>query len=500
MKVVNGNAGQFSLTEQQAETASSGAFGELVVAELSPVFQATATYNILPASKFETFTATGGAATATNREFKVNSGTSVGGYGVTRGLRPIVYRAGEGLRAKFTCRFPVTGIANSLQFAGLFNLTDTLAIGYDGETFGLIHEYGGAADVRTLTVSSTTAGSDCDIEVNGVTTSGITLTSADSEISAAEIAKALTADSSQAGYYFSQNGSKVIVMAASVGVKSGAFSVAGANISGSWAANAAGVAKTKNTIAKTSWDDSCDWMDVTKGQVYQLSVPYLGYGSPRLFVMNPNKGAFTLAHTLKWANLNTEPLFTNPSLRVGQTAASLGSSGTDLQVFSGSFNGSIEGRLASDLPTRAIDVSVASVGTTLESLITIRPVRAFNSVAFAGEILPIVIGGVTDSSKGAVIEIYKNAPFTSVQNFSYVEENESCVEFDTSNYASGSGWTPDSGTLAASFLTGNTSSNSINLKELGIFLSAGETLTVAAKVNSGAASAIEITIDLEEDY
>ena len=489
-----------NLATQQSKSPSSGAFGELIVAELSPVFQATATYNILPSSKFETFTATGGAATATGREFKVNTGTSVGGYGVIRGLRPIVYRAGEGLRAKFTARYPVTGIANSLQFAGLFNLTDSLAVGYDGATFGLIHEYGGAADVRTLTVSSSTAGSDCDIEVNGVTTSGITLTTTDTSTSAAEIASALTADSNQSGYYFSQNGATVVSMAAGVGVKSGAFSVAGANVAGSWAADAAGVAKTKNTIAKTEWDDPCDWMDITKGNVFQLSVPYLGYGSPRLFVMNPSTGAFDLVHILKWANKNTEPLFSNPSLRVGNTAASLGSSGTDLQVFSGSFNGSIEGRLASDLPTRAIDTSTASVGTTLESLVTIRPVRSFNSVAFAGEILPLIIGGVTDSAKGAVVEIYKNAPFTSVQNFSYLEQNESCVEYDTSNYVSGSGWTPGSGTLVASFLTGNTSSNSIDLKKLGIFLSAGETLTVAAKVNSGAASSVEVTIDLEEDY
>jgi hypothetical protein len=495
---IDGKGGTQS--EAQAKSVGGAAFGETLVSEITPVFQATATYNILPAAKFETFTATGGAATATGREFKCNSGTSVGGYGVIRGLRPIVYRAGEGLRAKFTARFPVTGIATSLQMAGLFNLTDTLSVGYDGTTFGLIHQYGGAADVRTLTVTGSTAGSDCDIEVNGVTTSGITLSSTNTATSAHEIAAALTADSNQAGYYFSQNGSTVVVMAASVGVKSGSFSVAGANITASWAANAAGVAKTKNTIAQTAWDNNPSWLDVTKGNVYQLSVPYLGYGNPRLFIMNPDSGAFELAHVLRWANANTEPLFTNPSLRVGNTAASLGSSGTDLQVFSGSFMGGIEGKLEADIPARALDVSQGSIDTTIESIVTIRPVRTFNSIAFAGEVLPIKISAVTDSSKGATIEIYKNSTFTSAQNFSYIEENESCVEQDNSNYASGSGWTPGNGTLVGTFLTGNTSSNSIDLAELGIYLTAGETLTVGAKVNSGAASSVTVTIDWLEDY
>ena len=147
---VKGNSGSGG----DYKSPSNSIFGENLSVGLTNLFQATATYNLLSDVKFETFTATGGAVSAVSREFKASSGTSVGGYGVIRGNRPLVYRAGQGIRAKFTARFPVAGVANSIQFAGLFNVTDTLAIGYDGATFSILHNYGGASDIRTLTISS----------------------------------------------------------------------------------------------------------------------------------------------------------------------------------------------------------------------------------------------------------------------------------------------------------------------------------------------------------
>jgi len=500
---MQGNVGG-GATDQAAEDVkktSASAFGEDLTAEITPLFQATAVYNNLSDTKFETFTATGGGVAATGQEFKSNSGTSVGGYGVIRSNRPLTYRAGTGLRAKWTARFPVTGVANSVQFAGLFNVTDTMAVGYDGDTFSWLHSYGGAVDIRTLTVSASSAGSDCDIEVGGVTTSGITLSGTDTEVSAAEISDALNADSSQSGYYFTQNGSTVVSVSKNAAVVSSSFSASGANITASWAQNGVGAAKTDAHIPRTSWDNNPSWFDPTKGSVFQISLPYLGYGNPRLWMMNPTSGAMELVHTLRWANANTRPLLTNPSLRIGNTAASLGSSGTDLQVFSGSFNASAEGKVEPTIPARAIqsDTSALTTAMGLKTILTIRTVRHFNNLIFAGETLPLKLTAVTDSSKGVTIEVFKNATFTSVQNYSYIEQNESIVEYDESEYSDGSGWTSTTGRQVAAVDIIAGAPGEIDLSELGQYLAPGETLTIAAKLVSSAASDVAVTLDWLED-
>ena len=108
-------------------------FGEQVVAEPTPQIQISNQYALDPTlrDELETFNATGGTVDSNDNLFRCQSGTSLGGYGVIRSKEVAVYRAGQGAEARVTASF-TTGVALSLQFAGMFSLTETAAFGYSG--------------------------------------------------------------------------------------------------------------------------------------------------------------------------------------------------------------------------------------------------------------------------------------------------------------------------------------------------------------------------------
>ena len=141
-------------------SSNKGIFGENITSHRMPVVQIANKYRIDPAEleDIETFEATGGSADNNRNLFRCQTGTSVGGYGVIRSQETLNYRAGQGIQGFVTASF-TTGIANSLQFAGMFNLTETAAFGYDGTDFSILHSYDGAAEEQLITITATGSGS-----------------------------------------------------------------------------------------------------------------------------------------------------------------------------------------------------------------------------------------------------------------------------------------------------------------------------------------------------
>lgn len=108
--------------------ATRSAFGDNLSESVDPITQVSAQYGLL--DSIETFNATGGTVGTETNMFKCTTGTSIGGYGVIRTKKPTIYREGQGLMARFTALFDSdNAVANSLQFAGLFNVQDTIEIG-----------------------------------------------------------------------------------------------------------------------------------------------------------------------------------------------------------------------------------------------------------------------------------------------------------------------------------------------------------------------------------
>lgn len=96
-------------------------------------------------------------------------------------------------------------------------------------------------------------------------------------------------------------------------------------------------------IAKSSWNgDQLDGnggsamtLDPTKGNVFQIKYPYLGYGAIRFYVQNPVTGAWILVHTIRYPNQSASVELSNPSLYFWAQSKNSGNT-TNLTMYVGS--------------------------------------------------------------------------------------------------------------------------------------------------------------------
>jgi len=473
-------------------------FGEQIVAEPTPVVQISNKYALDPATQnnLETFEATGGSADQSNNLFRCQTGTSAGGYGVIRSKNDIIYLAGEAIECRITAAF-TTGIATSLQFAGMFSLTETVAFGYDGADFSVIHEYDGEAEVQTIQVTATPSGSEtATVTLDGDAVS-CSLTNSTVQTNAFEIVRDCEADATVNGKWrFEQIDDTVYAISKSVGDKTGTMSFASSTATATVTELNAGVAKSESNVAQASWNVNTapfSGFDPTKLNLYKIRFGYLGVAGIEYLVYNPNTAKFVLVHRSQWANAKTTPQFGNPDMKVGWTAASLGSSGTNLTVTGASAQLSILGKEQVKNAVYAANNSVSSVGTTLTNIITLKDRLVYGTRYNLGKIKPIQVSVDNDHNKGIIVEIYKNADVAGTPNFQFEEENNSNALIDKA------GTTVTNGVLIDAFVVAPQTSETVDLSKLSIELLTGEKLVVATKTVSGSSTNISAAITWIEE-
>jgi hypothetical protein len=474
---------------------SNGAFGEAVTTHKSPVVQISNKYQIDPDEndEMEIFEATGGSADNNGNLFRCQSGTSLGGYGVVRSLNTLNYKAGQGVEAQFTARF-TTGVALSLQLGGMFSLTETLAFGYDGADFSILHEYGGVAEVQLLTVTATGAGTTTVTLDNDAV--GITTTAGTVQVVAEELRAGLVADGTlNAKWRFEQIDDKVYCISKSVGNKTGTMSVTGASTV-SIAEQTAGVAKTSANVAQASWNVTTtpfSGFDPTKLNVYRIQFGYLGVANIDYFIYNPNTGSYVLVHRVKWSNTNTITHIGSPNFKIGWTSASLGSTGTNLTVEGASAELAIQGDEVLRNDTHAVEASKGSVTTSLTNVLTLKNRVVFGDRFNLGKIKPLRLSVDNDHTKGLIVEIYKNPTIGGTTNFQLIDEFNSVAAYDTG------GTTVTGGKFLDGFTVGAGDSKSISLKDITPDFEPDETLVVACKTTANTATKTTVILTWQED-
>lgn len=128
------------------------AFGEPLAIIPTAVIQLDAIYGITT-DVIQTYTSGTGSSAGSNLQvFRVESGTTQGGYGVLRSKRFMRYRPGQGIVTRFTAAFS-QGVAGSLQFAGLANQENRVAFGWNGDRFGVVRSTGGKAHITLMTMT-----------------------------------------------------------------------------------------------------------------------------------------------------------------------------------------------------------------------------------------------------------------------------------------------------------------------------------------------------------
>jgi len=465
-------------------------FGDKLTVELTPRISIKAVYGVR--SDVQTFTATGGSATASNSEFVLQTGTSSGGYGVLWSRRPLVYVPGVGAEARVTARF-TTGIASSMQACGFFSSKDGMFFGYNGTSFGVMHRYGGSIEMRTLTISAASGGAaTATVTLNGTAYNVAVTSQASTSAAAHELEEGLNAGSAADSWYIQHIGSTLVFVGKGVGARSGSYSLSvdTGTLAGSFAQNKAGAACTENWTAQASWNvNACSWLDPTKGNIYKLEYAFLGYGPLKYHVFNPTTRDFVLAHVVNWPNAYSRPNFNNPSLRVGWIAASLGST-TNLTVAGGSGMAALQGH--ADTPRTFGAAATATSVTTETQILTVGARYEFNNIAANGIIHPRILSIATDSTKGALFYIYRNPTVSGTTVHTYVDQNESMAIYDSA------GTTVSGGSLLGVFATGPSGARSIDLSTSSIELVAGDELVVTAKVVSGAAADMTTSLTWDE--
>lgn len=461
-------------------------FGQVAVAEETPQVQIEAIYGLT--DEHETFSATGGSATASSGLFVCQTGTSVGGYGVIRSLRDARYRPGQSTVARFTASF-TTGIALSVQGAGLFTAENDLIFGYNGADFGIRRRTGGFLEIQRLTISAAATGAETLVVTLDGTATNVSLTSGTTAHNAWQVA-----NTSFTGWNAYANGSTVTFVATAYGDKTGAFTATSAGTAaGSFAEVRAGASPSDNWTAQTSWNENtCStWLDPTKLNVYEIVFQYLGAGQLEFRVEDPASGRMVTVHRIKYTNSATTPSIANPTFKIGWFAASLGSSGTNLAVKGASAMVGTQGKIVHFRKPRALQSEKTSIGATLTNVLTIRNRATFNNVINYREIWPLhlSIGFDGTGSAPCALQVLIGATLpgsggaSDEPNFTYRDQTNSCVEYDTSAE------TVTGGTLVAGASTEKNGSIDIHLDDLDIYLSRGETITIAVNTSTGSVTA-----------
>jgi hypothetical protein len=491
-------------------------FGSVHVENLTPVLQTDAVYGINSGQIQPTVTSGSGVVVGTDNMFQCSTGTTIYSQAVLLGRKRLRYRSGQGVIGRFTALY-TTPVANSYQIAGFGTASDGVYFGY-GDTndlsntsFGILYVRGGVREVKTLTVTTgATSASNCTITLNG-TAFTVPLTAA------SNIQRTVYEISTYTGYTgwdaFASSSTTVIFIKKSAGVTAGTQTF-GAGTTGAAATIAqtkAGVASTDTFVNQADWNgDKLDGTggsgaiaDWTKGNVFQVGIQYLGFGTITFKVETAsenNNPIWVTVHTLRLPNTLTQPSFTNPSFPFTMAAYSAGST-TNLTVKVGSFAGFIEGAKMLQGNRFTYFNQLTTVGATnLQVLFTIMNTRYYSGKANQTVINLLSVSGAIKHTSPVIYYLIKGGTLNGNPSFTQLSSNSSSI-YDTSattvTYTTGdqllwTGHIGDTGELDHHFGNGTYNAEELTLQP-------GEWITLAAKATTGTPSFVTGSINTRED-
>lgn len=367
-------------------------FGEPLAISPTAVIQLDAIYGTTT-DVLQTYNnGTGSSAGTDTQLFRVQSGTTQGGYGVLRSKRFIRYRPGQGVVTRFTAAFS-QGVPNSLQFAGLANQENRVAFGWNGDRFGVCRSTGGKAHITLMTMTvAPDASQTATITLNG-TPYTVTLGNTSADIAVQTI---VNRAGGYGGWLVQQTDGACIFLAPLLGPQNGTFSFTSTgNAQATFSTKQAGIAQTDYWTYQEDWNvDRMDGsgnelnpsgmtLDHTKLNVYQIAMRWLGAGVISYALEDQASGAMVYVHREHYVNQHTLPHTLNPSFKITYAAYNLTNT-TNLTVTGASMYGAVEGTIFQNELTRACGNAKTSLAqNVLHHLLTIRNGYVTNGLAGA---------------------------------------------------------------------------------------------------------------------
>lgn len=480
-------------------------FGEMLVVQSTPTAQGTFVHGINNIIFLTGTNGTSSIVTAASGTLSLSSGNSTSGSAFCELKRGAKYRAGEGSACRITSIFG-PGVPNTRQMCGLGNIESGYYFGYSGEDFGIFHKQVCGRELRLLTVTVGVASTtNVTITLNG---SAITVPVAGGSSilqTAAQIAaKDYTGVGS--GWRAEALGSTVYFIAIRAGSQSGTYSATGTGLTAAFTQVAVGFNETIDFVSQSQWNlDTADGTGPSRfdinpqiGNVYQVQFQYLGYGNALFSVEDPRTGKLSGVHTIRNSNSRTATVLRDPNVHAGWSVENNGSaiathmSGASAVTFT-------EGLIVRSVGIAySINASKSGV-TTAVPILSLRANSIYKGKGCYGEIdlnslsAACIIGG--SATRSSRIFIYKNSVLSGPTNWIAVDAaaGRSIASYDTSS----TGFGLNNGFLMKSYLITNGTTIIENLTDFGMYLSAGETITIVAEATDS--SVIDVSLSWYED-
>ena len=494
-------------------------FGSIHVESLTPIFQTDPVYG-LNTGQVTAVTSLSGSVTAADSAFVLSSGTTATAQAVLLGRKRLRYRPGQGVVGRFTAIF-TSPVTYSYQIAGYghaedgvyFAYREATGNGYSGvaPAFGILYINRGRREIRTLTVTTgATSAANATVTLNGVAFTVALTAASNIQRTVWELSQA-----TYAGWDVYPAGATVVFVRKAAGTAAGTYSY-GAGTTGSAASivqTRAGAASTETFIPQSTWNgDKLDGtgasgvtLDPTKGNVFQIGIQYLGFGSIVFQVeacpADGNNSDFVTVHTMKLPNTLTATSFGNPAFPFTAATYSAGST-TDLTVKIGSFAGFVEGAKVLHGNRFTYFNALTTVGASnFQAIFTVMNTRYYNGATNQAVINLLSISGALKHTSPCIFYLIKGGSLVGNPNFQQLSSN-SCSVWDTAattvTYSTGdqllwTGHLGDTGDVDHHF--GGTSE--LNLEE--VTLQPGEWVTLAAKSVTGTPSYVTGSLNTRED-
>lgn len=480
--------------------------GEQRISMYDPIFQNYALYNIINRQVYDIFAENGGTVTGdvNGTELDINITSTVGSYAVIRSTRVCKYRPGYNITARFNSVY-ASPVANLLQFGGFGNNGSDLYFCYNGLNFGVRYSTGGLAEVRNLVVTAETSllglNRTATVVLNGVTFN-VTLTSTLGGGGNASFTAYQISRGTFTGWNVVAVGNTVIFTSQDVGNKNGTYSYSSnGNSTGTFSLVRSGSALNTTFINRNDWNGPSSLVQTLnplQRNMYSIVFTWYGSGNIDFKIFNPENSTYEVVHTLKFANLQTEPSLSQPNMYLQQGIASLGSTTARSIKIAGGF-AAVEGLYKVNYPLYGLD-SAKSIATNVETVIlAIRNRDSVFGFTNNSEILIRQFSVACDGNRAVRIRLIKNPTTLSANtttdfvNWQYVNETESFSVFDTTaNTFTGTN------EVIATYYLQKSSSQFIDLTGKEIYLFRGETILLTAF--STAVSDINCAVTIVEDY
>lgn len=485
----------------------STAFGEVTVAEMTPLVQMQFVYGANP-RLVQTITGGSGTTSTANSVITVSTGTTIGSHEHVESVAHAKNYPGQGRLARWTALYPTGGVATGEAIAGIGNDEDGLFFGFEGIGFGILHRSDGRYEYQELAISNgaTIAGGTITITLDGVATE-VEVVNGDSPqaVVRAIVATAFTQWDHDA------DGAEVIYYSHLASDKTGLFSLVDTDstgVVGVFTELVQGVVSTDDWIPQTDWNvDNLDGdddganpsgmlLDTTLGNVYQVQFQWLGFGEIRFRIENPATGRLIIVHRIKYTNSQTMPSLQNPTLPMF-LGVDNGSTGFDIKIQASSMAVFVEGRInpaTEGVASSAIGTASGDI-TTETPLLCVRGKRVFqgveNRVAWIPKVLSFSAAG-TGGAKFTTLRVTINPIIGGDPVFNDLSTATSILETDTL------GTTLTGGAVVGSFEFGASVENFVlDLEPFTVKQEPGTTVCFSAQTDGGS-SDVDVGLIMRE--